>query len=395
MTCILCVMLFGSASGAFASQDENNMIIDRVRAGDKLNIIVQKEEDLTRLFTPYSIGYEVNGKGELVFPLIGKIQAAGMSLEELRGVLEERLAEDYLVEPHVEVYYFRTDDAETANSVSALGAVKNTGVYAYYSEMKLTDLISTAGGFSLVKSDDRGNRMNSPATESVQVARRLPDGKRRVSVVNVDDIYSGQRTDIPLEVGDIVIVPWKSVANNYAVTGKVKQEGSFDYSEGMTLLKAISMAGGFAETRDYWGRLLEEADKEAVKIVRFDANQERTTIVVNAKDIMEGSTTDYPILPGDMVVVPKMEIADQASILGQVNRQGNYPLLPKMSVVRLISEAGGVTRLADMGRVRVTRVTADGSKTVFEVRVNEILAGKSPDVELEPGDVVYVPEIMF
>ena len=83
------------------------------------------------------------------------------------------------------------------------------------------------------------------------------------------------------------------------------------------------------------------------------------------------------------------------SILGQVNRPANYPYVPGMTLVRLISEAGGFAPAAAQNRVKIIRQPEGGSRSVIRVNVASILDGKSTDVVLEPQDVVVVPETFF
>ena len=83
------------------------------------------------------------------------------------------------------------------------------------------------------------------------------------------------------------------------------------------------------------------------------------------------------------------------SVLGQVTRPGNYPYTPGLTLVRLISEAGGFTALAVQSRVKVIRHPENGPESSFDANVAAILDGKQKDVPLEAGDVVVVAESFF
>ncbi len=81
-------------------------------------------------------------------------------------------------------------------------------------------------------------------------------------------------------------------------------------------------------------------------------------------------------------------------VLGQVEKAGTFGFRVGMSVIEAITVAGGFTKLAATNRVRVTRVVSNAEQ-VYEVPAGEIGQGKAPNFQLEPGDIVYVPEAIF
>lgn len=80
------------------------------------------------------------------------------------------------------------------------------------------------------------------------------------------------------------------------------------------------------------------------------------------------------------------------SVSGQVQHPNVYPYTQCLTVTQSISLAGGFTALAEKNQVRVTRLAADGRRQTFVLRVEDILEGRAADFDLEPGDVIYVPE---
>lgn len=80
------------------------------------------------------------------------------------------------------------------------------------------------------------------------------------------------------------------------------------------------------------------------------------------------------------------------SVSGQVQHPNQYSFTRCLTVTQAIALAGGFTALAEMNQVRVTRVDRNGSRRVFVLRVEEILEGRTDDFDLEPGDVIYVPQ---
>lgn len=80
------------------------------------------------------------------------------------------------------------------------------------------------------------------------------------------------------------------------VIGKVNRQGQipFPSEEGLSLLEAIAMAGGWSNDR--------LADKRNVTITRTKEDGTKTTLEVDARNI---STNDYPLQEGDLVNVPE------------------------------------------------------------------------------------------
>jgi polysaccharide export outer membrane protein len=101
------------------------------------------------------------------------------------------------------------------------------------------------------------------------------------------------------------------------------------------------------------------------------------------------------VLSDPSVVVQVKEYASRkVTLLGQVSKPGSYPLLPGMSMIQAISQAGGLTAVASGSHVILTRKTSKGQQTV-EVNVNAISEGRAPDVPLQAGDQIYVSERIF
>ena len=155
----------------------------QLQTGNRLEIVVYREEDLSGV-------YEIDPSGNLTFPLIGEVQAAGLEIEKLRAELSERLKK-YLVNPQISIS--RSED--TTKSISVLGHVTKPGIYDYAPGSTLMRLISTAGGFA-----------ESANKRKIKIVRMI-DGEKKVIVTNSSDIINGTTDDPKLESGDIIYVP--------------------------------------------------------------------------------------------------------------------------------------------------------------------------------------------
>lgn len=103
--------------------------------------------------------------------------------------------------------------------------------------------------------------------------------------------------------------------------------------------------------------------------------------------------TGHDVLRDPTVRVEVREVNSRRfSVFGQVQRPGVFPHQQCLTLTQAISLAGGFTALAEKNQVRVTRRNPDGTRRTFVLRVEDIAEGRAPDFELEPDDVIFVPE---
>ncbi|MBC8040883.1 MAG: polysaccharide biosynthesis/export family protein [Opitutaceae bacterium] len=123
--------------------------------------------------------------------------------------------------------------------------------------------------------------------------------------------------------------------------------------------------------------------------------------VSEAQKAVENAYRDGRFLRSPQVTINvEAYAAREVSIQGQIRSPGRYPLPieTSMTVLELVTRAGGFTDTAKGTAVNVTRVTPDGKKQVFTIDVDSLLKGKSGanindnSLMLEPGDIVFVPE---
>jgi polysaccharide export outer membrane protein len=81
-------------------------------------------------------------------------------------------------------------------------------------------------------------------------------------------------------------------------------------------------------------------------------------------------------------------------VFGQVQRPGTFKYQQGMKIVEVINLAGGFARLADQSGTYVTR-SVNGNEQRILVSVPAIAEGREPNLTLEPGDIIYVPEAIF
>jgi polysaccharide export outer membrane protein len=79
-------------------------------------------------------------------------------------------------------------------------------------------------------------------------------------------------------------------------------------------------------------------------------------------------------------------------IMGEVNRPGMVSLLPQMTILQLVTAAGGFTQFANTSKIRLVR-NENGKQTTYTFNYKELMRGERPeqDLLLKPGDSVVVP----
>ncbi len=107
----------------------------RLGAGDDVRISVFGQDDLTGRFV-------VTPQGTVAFPLIGEVQASGLTIPELSGVITERLQAGYVLRPRVSI------EMATYRPFYILGEVGRPGTYPFSAGLTVMNAVATAGGFS-------------------------------------------------------------------------------------------------------------------------------------------------------------------------------------------------------------------------------------------------------
>lgn len=156
-----------SVDPGLAGDDGVARVVPEYRLGpaDKVRVNVFGEEALTGEFL-------VGGSGRISLPLIGEIQAEGLTISELQENIAAALREGYINEPRV--------NAEVLNyrPFYILGEVNTPGEYPYTNNLTVLNAVATAGGFTYradtrrvyIKRADGVGEVAFPLTTATQVA---------------------------------------------------------------------------------------------------------------------------------------------------------------------------------------------------------------------------------
>jgi len=123
--------------------------------------------------------------------------------------------------------------------------------------------------------------------------------------------------------------------------------------------------------------------------------------VVEAQGAIENAYKEGRFLRNPQVTISVEEYAPrEVSISGAIRSPGRYslPIESTLTVVELVTKAGGITDIGKGTAVTVTRFLPDGTKKVYTVDVDSVIRGRKDtktdesSLVLQPGDNVYVPE---
>lgn len=190
---IFCLCLLGIGQPVL-SQDKSSQAWStksqaseyRIGAGDVLEISTWKEAELSRR----EVLVRVDGK--LSFPLLGDVQAAGVTPVELTEMLQRGL-KNYVTSPVVTV----TVTNPGSQRIYILGEVLRTGEYPLTKNLTVLQAFAIAGGFTQWAAKDE------------IILLRKEGNQEKIYKINYKDILKGRNVEnnLALQANDTIVVP--------------------------------------------------------------------------------------------------------------------------------------------------------------------------------------------
>lgn len=243
----------------------------RIGPKDLVQVRVFEEPDL-------NVERRVAVDGTILLPLVGELLVEGMTEAELSSVLEGTLEESYLQRATVTVEVIEIQ----SNPISVIGAVQRPGRLNVAGQLTLLEALNEAGGLTATSGD------------LIRVLRTADNGLTDQVEISIDDLLSGQRPQVNISIfpNDLISVPGESTMTIYLL-GEVGKRGeqTFDGGERVTLLMAISRAGGLT-------------DRAANKItIKRSDGADAEELVVNYKQVLKGKVPDVLLRDRDLIIV--------------------------------------------------------------------------------------------
>lgn len=237
--------------------------------------------------------FRIDSDGFIDLPLAGRIHAAGLTVRGLEGLLTSKLR-DYIREPQVTitVVQFRSEP------VFFLGSFRTPGIYPLRGGRTLVEMLATVGG--LQPTAGRRIKITRRAEYGpIPLANAVEDPEKKVSTVEIslDSLTQNVNPDedLVLKAYDIVTA---ETAQPVFVSGEVVKPGAITLGEqqSISVTAAVTQAGGFTAA----------ASRNKVRILRpILGMSRRAEIEVNLNRIYEGKENDFPLLPNDVLYVPR------------------------------------------------------------------------------------------
>lgn len=355
---LLAISFCGCALIAIADQSHQEYIITY---GDHLIItIFGYEKEATEPIV-------VRPDGMITYSVIGEIKAAGLTIPQLSEEIRKKLVESgQYANPLVTVQLKESVQA----SIYVIGEVIEPGQKKIIKPISVVEALAFAGGFK--------------ETADLANATIIRQGKD-VAFIDLEFLKSDPITQkslinkIPdenfiLKNGDVLSIPSRIKDRMVNIIGHVHKPGMYPVRSNVGIIEALALAGGALE---------DTADLKHVIIISDSVK------TVDVTEIWRNSSNLDLIKPGDSVIVSEK---GKISILGIVDKQGQYVVTDKITIIEALS-LSGVKDGADLKKIKIIRITGE------EITVDISKLWKQPSSYIQetinPGDIVIVPAKRF
>jgi protein involved in polysaccharide export with SLBB domain len=340
-------------------------------------------------------------------------------------------AENIVIYPRDRILVHRNLGKIDPPTVTIKGEVARPGKFPLTTNMHVQDLINTAGGLK-----------RSADTQVADLTRYAEGDDRSTptenSRVSLKEALSGDaNANVQLRDGDVITIRqvpgWSDIGATVTVRGEVQHPGSYGIQPGERLSSVLERSGGFTSQAFPYGavlmrpevrevemkshtelierlknqevnlKALPEADEDQknAKLTAISATETTITqlqstapigrVVIHINPEMKhwrNTPADASLRDGDTLVIPKK--VEYVLVSGQVYNPTAVGYRPGRSARWYLSQAGGITQLADKKAVFVVR--ADGSVIASKNNSGAWFSGDPLSATLRPGDSIVVPE---
>jgi polysaccharide export outer membrane protein len=178
----------------------------------------------------------LSADGSFIYPFIGPVQAAGLTVPQLTAAMARRLAEGYLVDPQLTMAVTQY----SSQQVYVLGAVKAPGVQMLKRHTTLLELIAAAGG----PTPEAGAEVILARGQQQDEARSTGRSQSNTEAVrvNLEKLLAGEVPQrLEIERGDTIYIPKGAF---FFIAGEVQKPGRYPLERDTTAAKALILAGG-------------------------------------------------------------------------------------------------------------------------------------------------------
>ena len=348
--------LFEGVPSTFAPVSDIQVPLDYVVGpGDTLQVQLYGNE-------PASYSLTVGRDGRVNFPKLGPINVSGMSFQNARAAIEQRVAQQ-MIGSRVNI----TMGDLRSIRVFVLGEAQKPGSYTVSGLSTMTNALFVSGGVKKIGS-----------LRNIQL-------KRNGKLVTVLDLYdlllrgdtSGDRQLLP---GDVIFIP--PIGHVVSVDGAVERPAIYEIRGEKTVEDAVQIAGG----------LLPDAD---AKIVQMERILPSSLHEMQNIDLTSEANRKLLLANGDKLRVPLIRptLENSVSLTGFVFRPGNFEYKPGLHLSDILGSFDELRPSADRHYIMIRReVPPEQRIEVISADLDRALSGRHGpnDPELRPRDKIYV-----
>jgi len=363
-------------SGANELLQSNDLIVlDELDIFKQINVIGEVTKpgtyDLTEDLSVITLLNDAGGPTEEAALKRAYIQRAGARIPlDLYSLLVERRSDaaasqfkfklgDVLVIPKNEARF------------SVVGQVAKPGFY------RLPETLDEATALKGLTT--AGNALAVADLSNATITRTV-NGQPTTLAVNLDSQLKGLAPDNTfLQEGDTLFIPIVPPRQVH-VTGRVSKPGAYDISDNLTVVELLAMAGsplpGAGLSKTY---VMRKGQQIPLNLYEMLVSGQSNAELMN-----------FRFQNGDVLVVP--DVQNQLTVIGQVAKPGTYSLDDDLSVISLVTQAGGPIAGAALSRAYVLR---QGTQIPMDLRTTLIDGKVDPTVatfKFQAGDVLVFPE---
>ena len=314
-----------------------------------------------------------------------------------------------------------------APTIDIKGEVAKPGRYPLTTNMRVEDLVRTAGGLK-----------RSAFADSADLTRfAAGNGASQRLEVKLTAALSGDvNENVPLRNGDVLAIrqipQWGDLGASVTVKGEVEHPTTYGIEPGERLSSVLARCNGFTSEAYPYGAVLlrrevreiemkshlelltrlkteegflksmpendpnqKEAKLTAIAqtdtaLQQLEATEPAGRVVIHIPSNLKklaNTPADVALRDGDILVIPKK--TNYVVVSGQVFNPTAVSYLPGRSAKWYLSQSGGLTQIADRNATFVIR--ADGS-VLSAKNTSGIWSGDPMNAVLRPGDSIVVPE---
>jgi protein involved in polysaccharide export with SLBB domain len=338
----------------------------RIGPGDELVLILTGDVELAHTL-------EVTRGGFVVIPQVGQIGVANLTLGQLEDLLYNRLGRVYSgvrKGPDATTKFSVTVSRLRSNQVFVVGDVVTPGAYRISSAGTALTALYAAGGPT-----ERGS------------LRRI-EVRRAGKVVATLDVYDyllrgDASQDVRLQQGDVLFVPVRGA--RVRIDGEVLRPATYESKGTEQLAELLKTAGGLLSTATT-KRLVVERILPGPSRVGLGNN--RTIIDVALSP--EGSPPAFAMIDGDVVRISRIDdrLRNRITVAGHVFNPGAQGFTAGLTLEEAFKRAGGLKADAYLGRVLVSRLNADSTRTQLRAMLRDTTGATVEPFVLQPDDEI-------